>query len=354
MSERAVSEPQSSTEPRTRNGDARPSPGAWLRHAAHRLRHSQLLPLLILWGVVVAFFGLNESRYLTEANITATLEQKSVLFSIAMAETLILLCGAVDLSAGGMVGLTGLLLTLGNSGTPAWLAIVITILAGGLLSAVFNGLPIGLVKMNPFVVTLGTAAIFLGAANLLTSGGETKIIDNPQLINAIISNKIGPIPIVALVMLAILGGLWAMLRYTYFGRNIYAVGGNPEAATLAGISVARIRIAAFLILGFAAGAGAVLQAGQLSSVAPTAGAGIELEAIAAVLLGGPALAGGRGGVVGTAVAVLFLGSLQNGLDISGVSAFWQQIVTGSVLVVAVGFDQVRKELTLRRRVKTTG
>lgn len=332
----------------------RPDAGEWLRRAAHRARHSPLLPLLILWALVVAYFGIQESRYLSEANITSVLEQKSVLFAAAMAETIILLCGAVDLSVGGMVGLTGLLLVLGNSGTPAWLAIVITIAAGGLLSAVMNGLPIGLLKMNPFVVTLGTAAIFLGAANLLTDGGETKIIEDPTLINSIISDKVGPIPIVALVMLAMVVGLWAMLRFTYFGRNIYAVGGNPEAATLAGISVARIRISAFLLLGCAAGVAAVLQAGQLSSVAPTAGAGLELEAIAAVLLGGTALAGGRGGVVGTAIAVLFLGSLQNGLDISGVSAFWQQIVTGTVLVVAVGFDQVRKELMLRRRgsVKT--
>jgi ribose/xylose/arabinose/galactoside ABC-type transport system permease subunit len=323
----------------------------WLRRAAQRGRHSQLLPLLVLWGVVVAYFGLHESRYLSEANITSVVEQKSVLFVVAMLETVILLCGAVDLSAGGMVGLTGLLLTLGNSGTPAWLVILITILAGGLLSAVCNGLPIGFVKMNPFVVTLGTSTIFLGAANLLTGGGETKILEHPQLINSIVSDKIGPIPIEALIMLAVVLGIWGMLRFTYFGRNVYAVGGNAEAATLAGISVARIKIAAFMLLGFAAGAAAVLQAGQLSSVAPTAGSGLELEAIAAVLLGGTALGGGRGGVIGTAVAVLFLGSLQNGLDISGVSSFWQQVVTGTVLVVAVGFDQVRKELAARRSTR---
>jgi ribose/xylose/arabinose/galactoside ABC-type transport system permease subunit len=115
--------------------------------------------------------------------------------------------------------------------------------------------------------------------------------------------------------------------------------------------VARVRIIAFLILGLAAGVAAILQAGQLSSVAPTAGSGLELQAIAAVLLGGTALGGGRGSVVGTAIAVLFLGSLQNGLDVSGVSSFWQEIVTGTVLVVAVGFDQVRRGLLTRRRVK---
>jgi ribose transport system permease protein len=321
--------------------------------SAHRVRHSQLLPLVILWAAVVVYFGTQQSRYLTEANITSMLEQYSVLFTVAMAETVILLCGAVDLSIGGMVGLVGLLLTLGNGTVPPWLALVLTIAGGGLLSAVVNGVPIGIVKMNPFVVTLGTSTIFLGAANLLTNSGETKILENPSLVNSIASDKVGPIPIALLVMAGVLAALWLLLRYTYYGRNVYAVGGNSEAATLAGVSVARVRIIAFLILGCAAGVAAILQAGQLSSVAPTAGAGLELQGIAAVLLGGTALGGGRGSVVGTAVAVLFLGSLQNGLDVSGVSAFWQEIVTGTVLVVAVGFDQVRRGLLTRRRVKAT-
>jgi ribose transport system permease protein len=321
--------------------------------ALHRLRHSQLLPLIVLWLAVVLYFGTQQSRYLTEANITSMLEQYSVLFTVAMAETIILLCGAVDLSVGGMVGLVGLLLTLGNGTVAPWLALLITIAGGGLLSAVVNGIPIGIVKMNPFVVTLGTSTIFLGAANLITNSGETKLLENPALLNSIASDKVGPIPIAVLVMAATLAVLWLLLRYTYFGRNVYAVGGNSEAATLAGISVARVRIIAFLILGFAAGIAAILQAGQLSSVAPTAGAGLELQAIAAVLLGGTALGGGRGSIVGTAVAVLFLGSLQNGLDVSGVSAFWQEIVTGTVLVLAVGFDQVRRGLLTRRRVKAT-
>jgi ribose transport system permease protein len=322
-----------------------------IAESLRKVRHSQLLPLVVLWAAVVIYFGTKESRYLSEANITSMLEQYSVLFTAAMAETVILLCGAVDLSVGGMIGLVGLLLTLGNGTVPPWLAVVITIAGGGLLSAVVNGIPIGVVKMNPFVVTLGTSAIFLGAANLLTSGGETKILEDPSLVNAIASDKVGPIPIAVIVMAAILAALWLVLRYTYYGRNVYAVGGNPEAATLAGISVARVRIIAFLILGLAAGVAAILQAGQLSSVAPTAGSGLELQAIAAVLLGGTALGGGRGSVVGTAIAVLFLGSLQNGLDVSGVSSFWQEIVTGTVLVVAVGFDQVRRGLLTRRRVK---
>jgi ribose transport system permease protein len=249
-----------------------------------------------------------------------------------------------------MVALTALVLTAGNHGVPAWIAAILAVLAGGVLSATANGLPIGLGKMNPFVVTLGTASIFFGAANVLTNG-DTKVIENPALINALVSNEVGPIPVAVIIMAVVLAGAWWMLRYTYFGRNVYAVGGNPEAATLAGISVARVRIMAFGLLGLAAGLGAVLYAGELSSVAPSYGVNLELQAIAAVLLGGTSLAGGKGGVVGTAIAVLFLGTIQNGLDISGVSSFWQGIVTGTILVAAVGFGQVRERLVMYRKPK---
>jgi ribose/xylose/arabinose/galactoside ABC-type transport system permease subunit len=313
-------------------------------------RRSQILPLVVLWLLVVAYFGIDEPRYLSQQNVTSVLELNSVLFVVAMAATIVLLTGAVDLSVGGLLALSGLLLTLGNQGLSPELAVALTILAGGLLSALLNGLPVGLGKMNPFVVTLGTGAVFFGVANLIT-GGSTELIDDPSVVDAIASSKVGPVPVAVLVMAAVLGAAWWMLRFSYFGRNVYAVGGNPEAATLAGLSVARIRILAFLLLGLAAGLGAVLQAGQLASVAPSAGVGLELEAIAAVLLGGTALSGGRGSVVGTAVAVLFLASLRSGLDISGVSSFWQQVVTGTVLVVAVGFGQARKQLTLRGRKK---
>jgi ribose transport system permease protein len=249
-----------------------------------------------------------------------------------------------------MLSLIGLVLVVGNHGVAPWLACVLTILAGGVVSAVFNGLPIGIGRMNPFVVTLGTSAIFYGAANLITNG-NTEVINNATLINALASNKVGPIPVAVVVMLVVLGAFWWTLRYTYYGRNVFAVGGNAEAATLAGVSVARVRITAFFLLGLCAGVAAILEAGQLSSVAPTAGTGLELQAVTAVLLGGTMLSGGKGGVIGTGVAVLFLGTIQNGLDISGVSAFWQNVVTGTVLVVAIGFDQLRQRLLVNRQVK---
>jgi ribose/xylose/arabinose/galactoside ABC-type transport system permease subunit len=336
-------------------GSARPADTPAVRGLSRLVpyaRGSQLLPLLVLWLAVIAYFAATEPRFLRAANITSTLEQNSVLFVVALAETVVLLTGAVDLSAGALVALSGLVLALSNDGVPPWVAVLLTVLAGGVLSATLNGLPVGLARMNPFVVTLGTAAIFFGAANVITNG-NTEIIEDSALIGAIATGDVGPVPIVLLVLAAVLVAFWSMLRHTYFGRNVYAVGGNPEAATLAGISVARVRIAAFLLLGLAAGLAAVLGAGQLSSVAPNAGVGLELQAIAAVLLGGTSLAGGKGGVIGTAVAVLFLGTVQNGLDISGVSSFWQGIVTGAILVLAVGFDQARQLFPVNRQAKGT-
>jgi ribose transport system permease protein len=335
----------------TADADAEGAPSGLVTFG-RRARQHPLVPLLVLWVAVIVYFAATQSRFLHGANINSMLEQNSVLFTVAMAETIILLTGAVDLSVGGMLALVSLVLTLSNHGVPPWLACVMAIAAGGLLSATFNGLPIGLAKMNPFVVTLGTAAVFAGIANVITDG-NTEVINDPALINAIASNKVGPIPVAVLVMLGVLGAFWWMLKYTYYGRNVYAVGGNAEASTLAGISVARVRIIAFLLLGLAAGLAAILEAGQLSSVAPTSGTGLELQAVAAVLLGGTMLAGGKGGVVGTAVAVLFLGTVQNGLDISGVSSFWQNVVTGSVLVLAVGFDQLRQRFFLNRQSKGT-
>jgi ribose transport system permease protein len=318
--------------------------GAGSQALSGQIRSHPLIPLIVLWVAVIVYFTVTQSRFLRATNIDGMLEQNSVLFTVSMAETVILLTGAVDLSVGGMLSLVGLVLVLGNHGLPGWLACLLTIGAGAGVSAIFNGLPIGIVRMNPFVVTLGTSAVFTGVANLITNA-NTEVINQPALINALASNKVGPIPIAVLVMLGVLVLFWWMLRYTYYGRDVYAVGGNAEASTLAGISVARVRIIAFVLLGITAGVAAILQAGQLSSVAPTAGAGLELQAVAAVLLGGTMLAGGKGGVVGTAVAVLFLGTVQNGLDISGVSSFWQDVVTGSVLVLAVGFDQVRQRMT---------
>lgn len=321
-----------------------PAPSRW--RALRRLTANPYTPLLTLWLVVLVYFVSTQENFLNPANISSMLQQNAVLFVVAMAMTVILISGAVDLSIGGMVALTGLVLPLSNVGVPPWLTIVLALVAGTLLSAIVNGLPTGLAGMSPFVVTLGTAALFTGAANVLT-GGKTQIIQDPSLLRFFSSSRLGPIPVAAVLMALLLLAFWLMLRYTYFGRNVYAVGGNAEAARLAGISTPRVRIAAFALLGLTAGIAACLQAGQLSSVAPTAGIGLELQAVAAVLLGGTSLMGGKGSVVGTAIAVLFLGTVKNGLDLSGVSAFWQGIVSGSILVLAVGFDQARQHLSAR-------
>jgi len=309
--------------------------------------------LLALWIAVVIYFWITEPRYLTGSNISNMLQQNSILFVVALAETVILLMGAVDLSIGGMVVLIGLVLLWINHGIPSVLVIILTVVAGAALSALVNGVPIGGWRMNPFVVTLGTAAVFRGLANVFTGGGNTKIINNPGFVSTLANGSVGPIPAAVIVMAVALLIFWALLRFTYFGRDVYAVGGNPEAAALSGISVARVRIAGFGLLGAAGGTAAVLQAGQLSSVAPTAAVGLELTAIAAVLLGGTSLAGGKGGVIGTSVAVLFLGSLSNGLDLGGISSFWQNVVTGFILFTAVGFDQLRGQLLARRTRRET-
>jgi ribose transport system permease protein len=262
----------------------------------------------------------------------------------------IVVMGSIDLSVGGVVVLSSLVLTLGNHGVPSGVAAILTVLFAAAITAGFDGVPVGALRMNPFVVTLGMAAVFRGLANVLTNG-DTKVLNHPTLVNSLAGNEVGGIPVAVIIMAVALALFWCLLRFTYFGRNLYATGGNQEAATLAGISVARVRILGYLLLGVAAGVAALLSAGQLSSVAPSAASGLELNAIACVLLGGTSLVGGKGGVVGTAVAVLFLGTVQNGLDVTGVNSFWQDVVTGVILVTAVGFDQVRERFFVSRQSK---
>jgi ribose transport system permease protein len=329
---------------------ARVSPGYGLGGLAHRARGSSLVPLIVLWIGVILYFASQSSSFLTGANLKSMLEENSVLFVVALAETVIVVMGSIDLSVGGVVVLSSLVLVLGNHGVPSGVAAALTVVAAAAMTAGFDGVPVGLLRMNPFVVTLGTASVFNGVADLVTNG-NTEVLNHPALVNDLANHQLGPIPVAVVIMAVALVVFWLLLRYTYFGRDVYAAGGNQEAAALAGISVPIVRILGYLLLGLAAGVAALLSAGQLSSVAPNSQQTLPLSAIAAVLLGGTSLAGGKGSVVGTAVAVLFLGTVQNGLEVTNVNSFWQGVVTGVILVAAVGFDQFRQRFLASRQSK---
>ena len=317
-------------------------------------RYTAVLALLI--GISL-YFGIAEGgKFLSHANIENLLASVSILWVVSMGMTFAVLTGGIDLSVGAMVALSGLVLAklFAGLGTPALIAVVLTVLIGALIGGGVNGTLIGRAGLSFFVVTLGTASLFQGFVSIW-SETKTTYIDS-SLIDGIGFGSAFGLVTPIWIMLSVFVMSFAVLRWSYFGRDVYAVGGNVDAARLSGIRVTRTLVAVYAIVGFCAALAGVIQAGRLGASSPIVGADIPLAAAAAVLIGGTSFVGGVGGVTGTAVGVLFIGTLQNGLAIRGVSSFWQQVVTGAILIFAVGIDRLQQNpagLRIRRSREET-
>jgi ribose transport system permease protein len=314
--------------------------------AAWSLSSRYAAVLLLLVGSAI-YFAVSETGFLTNANIENLLTSVSILWVASMGMTFVVLTGGIDLSVGALVALSGLVLSklYSGAGLSSWLAVVLTLLVGLAIGAGVNGLLIGGAGLSFFVVTLGTASLYQGSVSIW-SGTKTTYIDS-SFVDWVGFGKVAGIDAPILVMVVFFLLAFVVLRWTYFGRDVYAVGGNVEAARLSGINVTGTLVAVYAIAGFAATVAGVIQAGRLGASSPIVGSDIPLSAAAAVLLGGTSFTGGVGGVTGTAVGVLFIGTLQNGLAIRGVSSFWQQVVTGVILVLAVGIDRIQERRGLR-------
>jgi ribose/xylose/arabinose/galactoside ABC-type transport system permease subunit len=303
---------------------------------------SRYAAVLVLLAAIFVAFAATQSNFLTSSNIENLLTSVSILWVVSIAMTFVVLTAGIDLSVGSLLALSGIILShlLNNAGLPGWLAVVCTLLAGAAIGGAVNGVLIGRVGLSFFVVTLGTLSLYEGIVNIW-SDTKTTYITSSLIDNIGFGKLLGvsyPIWIMILTFLV----AFVVLRWTYFGRDVYAVGGNIDAARLSGINVGRTLMAVYAIAGLGAALGGVIQAGRLGAASPLVGQDIPLAAAAAVLLGGTSFTGGVGSVVGTAVGVLFIGTLQNGLSIAGVSSFWQQVVTGVILIVAVGIDRLQQ------------
>lgn len=292
--------------------------------------------------ILIVFLAATQENFLTYANAMNILRTNSVLFVIAVGLTFVIISGGLDLSVGSMTALGGVFLaSMLSSGIPALLAVLLTILACMVLGAVINGGLIAFGGFNFFVVTLAMLELFRGAALVLSNGIPKSTIAHP-LIQTLGDGSINgfPIPVLIAIACGIIG--FIVLRWTRFGRSVYAVGGNATAARLAGVNVARVRFAVYAIAALSAGIAAILLTGRLTSSQPVSGAqGLELSAAAAVLLGGASFSGGSGNIGGTAIGVLFLGVVANGITLAGVPSYWQGIATGVVLVAAIALDRLR-------------
>lgn len=290
--------------------------------------------ILLLW--------LTESTFATSDNIVNLLETNASLLIVAVGLTFVMLARGFDLSLGGMLALTGVLVAqFVGSGFGIGLAIALALvlaLAGGLG---LNGLLIAGVRLPFLVVTLGTASLFRGVALVLTDGTTKPLFDQPFLVSLGTERVLG-VPWSVIIAFVVVVVAMLVLRYTGYGRMVYAVGGNEEAARIAGIPVAAVRFSVYGIAAALAGLAGILEAARLTSAAPTAATGIELTAAAAVLLGGTKFTGGRGAMLGTLLGVLFLGVLANGITLAEIEAYWQSIVAGIVVIAALLLDRVAR------------
>jgi ribose transport system permease protein len=297
-------------------------------------------------AALVVFLSITQEGFLTWDNFVNILTTNSVLLVVAVGLTFVLLHGGIDLSLGGLMALTGVAMAeLMDAGWPTWIAAIAVVAMAGAIGTFVNGVLIGKVGLSFLVVTLGTATILRGVAQVRTEGQSISLFGD-EFLSTLGSDDLLGIPLLVWMALAITGAGMVVLRYTGFGRMVYATGGNREAARYAGIHVTNVSVAVFGIAGLLAGLAAVMNSARLANASPTAATNIELTAAAAVLLGGTSFMGGRGSLLGTVLGVMFLGVLSNGITLMGISPFWQGIVSGVVLIAAVLVDRIRNGVTM--------
>lgn len=300
------------------------------------------------WGLVAAFFlfctflalATPSGTFLSGRNLVFVLLQISVNTILASGMTMVILSEGIDLSVGSVVALAGVVgADLVAQGWPVPLAAAVAIGLGALVGLV-NGASIVYLRVAPFIATLAMMTAARGLAYLYTDG--VSVGNLPESFTVWGNGRIGPVPIPVVVAAVVVGGTAILLGRTVFGRRLYALGGNEEAARLAGVRVGRAKILIYTLMGALAALGGILLAARLGAGDPKAGQLFELTAIAAVVVGGTSLAGGRGGVWGTVLGALIIGVLDNGLVLMDVSAFWQMVVKGLVILGAVALDRGRR------------
>lgn len=300
---------------------------------------TQKLGPLLGFIILVIIVSVLNPDFLEPLNILNLLRQVAINALIAFGMTFVILTGGIDLSVGSILALSSAFVAnLMLAGVDPILAIIIGCAAGGVMGMV-NGLMITKGKMAPFIATLATMTIFRGLTLVYTNGNPITGLGDSMAFQLFGRGYFLGIPVPAITMAITFIVLWVILHKTPFGRKTYAIGGNEKAAIVSGIKVPRVKIMIYSLAGaLSALAGAILTS-RLNSAQPTAGTSYELDAIAAVVLGGTSLSGGRGRIVGTLIGALIIGTLNNGLNLLGVSSFYQMVVKGIVIVIAVLIDR---------------
>ncbi|WP_433725782.1 ABC transporter permease [Nocardia sp. CA-129566] len=301
------------------------------------------LSLIGALAVVVAIFAWLNDGYLDPANLAGIGEAVTVFGLLAVVQTVVIICGALDISVGSQAGVASVISAMAFTATAdnAFLGILAAIGVGLVLGAI-NGLIIVYGRVNPVIATLATLAAFKGVAQLISGGKAQGFVLGNDVFIFIARGKILGLPVPVVILALVATGMHVLLKYTDIGRNIYAIGGNDTAARLSGININKYLIAVFVLAGAVAAIAGIILTARTGSGQPVSGSeGLELKAITAAALGGCALKGGKGTIGGTLLAVVLLGALDNGLNVVGVNTFWQNVAQGSLLVAAVVIQQRR-------------
>lgn len=299
----------------------------------------RLLPFLTLFVLFIALC-IASPHFLTNTNLSSVVRQTAVINIMALGMTLIIVAGGIDLSVGAILAMGGL---LGCMAMQKGMSIPVAVLVGvatGMLCGLANGLLTTRLKINPFIVTLGTLGIIRGSTLIISNG--LPVHEIPQSFSFLGEGNFLGVPFVLWILLACAVIVHIIMEHTRLGRYAFAIGSNPEAAYYAGIPVAFDITAVYAIGGALTGLAGMIEASRLMTGQPTAGQGYELQAIAAVVIGGGSLRGGEGSVVGTLVGAFIMGLLANGSDLLGISPYLQQAIIGAVIILAVTFDELRK------------
>lgn len=364
------------------------------------LKNNATLIALIIIGIALTFA--TQGSFLTPRNLTNVVRQVTIIGVIAVGMTMVILLGGIDLSVGSVVGLSAITVTLlMSNGVPVWLAILLTILLTGVGIGLWNGFWIAHYKIPAFIISLGMMTIARGLALTLSGGGSIPVkndlfpkiggeyigkstsaililiffalaifmifkgiqtkkkygisVSGKKVTLGIVANFIGflfifwvfigykgiPVPVAIFLTVVALGVF--ILRKTKFGRNVYAVGGNEEAARLSGINIFKVNLAVFTIVSALSSLSGIILASRLNGASPNLGTMFELDTIAAVVIGGTSLNGGSGTITGTIIGAFIIGVLNNGMSLLGVPSFYQLIVKGAIIIIAVWFDVLNKK-----------
>lgn len=302
---------------------------------------------LMILIVLIVIFSAASPNFLRINNILNILRQVAVISILTAGMTYVIISGGMDLTVGAYLGLSGVVIAklMGDMALPVPAAVVLTIIILTVIGVVTGALIVGL-NVSAIVITLGMMTVVRGLAYIISGG--LPVYDIPESVVFLGQGYIMGIPVSVIIMLIIVLIMGLILKYSYFGRYVYAIGGNVEAAKLAGVSVNKITVSLYALSAFLASIAGIVLTGRVSSGSPQSGTGTEMDVVTAVVIGGVSVNGGKGSMLGAFLGAVIIGVLTNGLTIINIGEYYQQVVKGIVLILAVAFDVLANRETVKK------